>query len=135
MMIHTPDDDDDGDNAHHATQVLLKRSSGESLPPLDYGLCIWSTGNAARPLVQQLVAAVPEQVRDVPSHLIHGWMLIPICINHTGGCRPVVPIDPQRLLALSYLSVYLSFYPHTPPPNPNASLNTPAHYPLNRRWT
>ena len=29
---------------------------------LEYGLCLWSCGNSARPLVQDLVAQVPEQV-------------------------------------------------------------------------
>ena len=38
-------------------QVILK--GGERL---DYGLCIWSAGNASRPLVQTLVAQIPEQV-------------------------------------------------------------------------
>ncbi len=28
---------------------------------LDYGVCVWSTGNAARPLVQAVAGAVPVQ--------------------------------------------------------------------------
>ena len=28
---------------------------------LEYGVCVWSTGNAARPLVQSVAGAVPEQ--------------------------------------------------------------------------
>ncbi len=37
----------------------VKLGSGESLP---YGVCVWSAGNAARPLTQELVASIPEQV-------------------------------------------------------------------------
>ncbi|KAK9915294.1 hypothetical protein WJX75_007230 [Coccomyxa subellipsoidea] len=37
-------------------QVVLE--GGERL---EYGVCVWSTGNAARPLVQSVAGAVPEQ--------------------------------------------------------------------------
>ena len=40
------------------THVNLK--SGRSVP---YGLCVWSAGNAARPLVRDIVASIPEQAR------------------------------------------------------------------------
>lgn len=33
--------------------------NGEQLP---YGVCVWSAGNAPRPLVQQLAEQIPEQV-------------------------------------------------------------------------
>lgn len=39
-----------------ATHVTL--GSGERMP---YGVCVWSAGNAARPLTQQLIADIPEQ--------------------------------------------------------------------------
>ena len=35
-------------------------STGEVMK---YGVCVWSAGNAPRPLVQQLAAQIPEQVR------------------------------------------------------------------------
>lgn len=41
------------------TAQHVKLGSGESLP---YGVCVWSAGNAARPLTQELVASIPEQV-------------------------------------------------------------------------
>lgn len=37
-------------------QLILK--DGE---PIDFGVCVWSTGNAPRPLVQQIAAAVADQ--------------------------------------------------------------------------
>lgn len=43
-------------------QVVLKGGERE-----DYGVCVWSCGNAALPLVQSLVDAIPEQVRG------EGW--------------------------------------------------------------
>jgi NADH dehydrogenase FAD-containing subunit len=39
-----------------ALQVILK--GGEAL---DYGICLWSTGNATRPLVQAISAQIPGQ--------------------------------------------------------------------------
>lgn len=38
--------------------IVLK--NGEQLP---YGVCVWSAGNAPRPLVQQLAGQIPEQAR------------------------------------------------------------------------
>lgn len=38
---------------------MIRLGSGEELP---YGVCVWSAGNAPRPLVQQLAAQIPEQV-------------------------------------------------------------------------
>jgi NADH:ubiquinone reductase (non-electrogenic) len=33
---------------------------------LKYGVCVWSAGNAPRPLVQQLAAQIPEQASFQP---------------------------------------------------------------------
>lgn len=52
---------------HHAawqrhrqvTKNTIKLGSGEELP---YGVCVWSAGNAPRPLVKALAASIPEQV-------------------------------------------------------------------------
>lgn len=41
-------------------QGKLEGDAPESLP---YGICVWSTGNAARPLVRDLVATIPGQAR------------------------------------------------------------------------
>ena len=35
---------------------------------LAFGVYVWSTGNAPRPLVQSLVNQLPEQVRAGPAH-------------------------------------------------------------------
>lgn len=40
------------------TQDQLLLAGGERI---DYGVCVWSTGNSARPLTKQLVAAIPAQ--------------------------------------------------------------------------
>ncbi|KAL4421095.1 hypothetical protein ABPG77_009622 [Micractinium sp. CCAP 211/92] len=41
--------------------IVLK--NGEQLP---YGVCVWSAGNAPRPLVQQLAGQIPEQAEFQP---------------------------------------------------------------------
>lgn len=41
--------------------ISLTTSSGEK-EELPYGVCVWSTGNAARPIVRELVARIPAQV-------------------------------------------------------------------------
>jgi hypothetical protein len=41
-----------------ATKIYL--SNGEQVP---YGVCLWSAGNEARPITQELVAQLPEQAR------------------------------------------------------------------------
>lgn len=41
--------------------IVLK--GGETLP---YGVCVWSAGNAPRPLVQQLAEQIPEQAEYQP---------------------------------------------------------------------
>ncbi|KIZ07870.1 NADH dehydrogenase [Monoraphidium neglectum] len=41
------------------TLCNVKTNAEEKMP---YGLCLWSAGNAARPLVRGLVGAIPEQV-------------------------------------------------------------------------
>lgn len=41
-----------------AIKLTTKDGAEEALP---YGVCVWSTGNAARPLVRDLVASVPDQ--------------------------------------------------------------------------
>ncbi|KAF8058293.1 SPAC3A11.07 [Scenedesmus sp. PABB004] len=41
--------------------VIRLRAAGGAEEELRYGICVWSTGNAARPLTQALVASVPRQ--------------------------------------------------------------------------
>jgi NADH:ubiquinone reductase (non-electrogenic) len=40
----------------------ISLSTGEVLK---YGVCVWSAGNAPRPLVQQLATQIPQQVRHL----------------------------------------------------------------------
>ncbi len=57
MLVCPPPDGAATSGLPHPPQVVLQ--SGERL---DYGLCVWSCGNAARPLIQTLVSQIPEQV-------------------------------------------------------------------------
>jgi NADH:ubiquinone reductase (non-electrogenic) len=41
--------------------VITLKGPGGAEERLPYGVCVWSTGNAARPLVRDLVAAIPAQ--------------------------------------------------------------------------
>ncbi len=56
----------DPHSAESGVQVVLE--GGERL---EYGVCVWSTGNAARPLVQSIAGAVPAQreALQVAGHL------------------------------------------------------------------
>ncbi|KAI7841841.1 hypothetical protein COHA_004370 [Chlorella ohadii] len=45
------------------TQDTITLRDGEEIK---YGLCVWSAGNAPRPLVQQLAAQIPEQAQYQP---------------------------------------------------------------------
>jgi NADH:ubiquinone reductase (non-electrogenic) len=45
------------------TKDIIRLGSGEELP---YGVCVWSAGNAPRPLVKQLAAQIPEQAQYQP---------------------------------------------------------------------
>lgn len=44
-----------------ADHINLTTSQGDK-QKLPYGVCVWSTGNAARPLVRSLIGAIPTQV-------------------------------------------------------------------------
>ncbi|KAI3438808.1 hypothetical protein D9Q98_001225 [Chlorella vulgaris] len=45
------------------TQDIIKLKGGEEI---SYGVCVWSAGNAPRPLVQQLAEQIPEQAEFQP---------------------------------------------------------------------
>ncbi|KAL4425486.1 hypothetical protein ABPG75_009502 [Micractinium tetrahymenae] len=45
------------------TKNTIKLGNGEELP---YGVCVWSAGNAPRPLVKELAASIPEQAQYQP---------------------------------------------------------------------
>ena len=45
------------------TEDTIELKGGESMK---YGVCVWSAGNAPRPLVQQLAQQIPEQAQFQP---------------------------------------------------------------------
>ena len=47
-------------------------STGEVIK---YGVCVWSAGNAPRPLVQQLATQIPQQVRQPVGLVLLLWWL------------------------------------------------------------
>lgn len=49
-----------------AGAVTLKPASGEPEEELEFGLCVWSAGNAARPIVRSVSADVQGQRDFVP---------------------------------------------------------------------
>ena len=53
VNLHTP----------QVTKDTITLKDGEQIK---YGICVWSAGNAARPLVQQLAAQIPEQAPFQP---------------------------------------------------------------------
>lgn len=51
---------------HHHRQVTKDTIMLKNGEQLKYGVCVWSAGNAPRPLVQQLAEQIPEQARRGP---------------------------------------------------------------------
>eukprot|EP00882_Tetradesmus_deserticola_P001020 GHRQ01001105.1.p1 GENE.GHRQ01001105.1~~GHRQ01001105.1.p1 ORF type:complete len:649 (+),score=345.14 GHRQ01001105.1:241-2187(+) len=43
--------------------IKIKSKASDEVQNVPYGLCVWSTGNAARPLVRDLVQALPRQAK------------------------------------------------------------------------
>lgn len=72
-------------SAPQVTKDTIKLKNGEELK---YGVCVWSAGNAPRPIVQQLAAQIPEQVGRLrwqlscPSPVQRWW----------AGCTPQAPV-------------------------------------------
>jgi len=68
-------------------EVVLK--DGGSLP---YGVCVWSTGNAAQPLVQQLVDQIPEQAERAAARPAASRKLSVDSFMRVVGARDIVAL-------------------------------------------